>query len=135
MRFQPLGLATPRIIAFAVGLHAFSAWSSGASAPAASSTATNSATETGPVTLTPFEVNTDRDVGYTASNSLAAGRLNTDLRDTAVAISVFTKDFLEDIGVLTVNEALEYGLKVWALALLSRELGRAQMTPAPPAEA
>lgn len=62
------------------------------------------------MTLSPFEVNTDRDVGYIASNSLAGGRLNTDLRDTAVAISVFTKEFLDDIGVLTVNDALEYGL-------------------------
>ncbi len=62
------------------------------------------------LTLSPFEVNTDRDVGYVAANSLAGGRLNTDLRDTAVAISVFTKDFLDDIGALTVNDALEYGL-------------------------
>ncbi|MES2692249.1 MAG: Plug domain-containing protein, partial [Verrucomicrobiota bacterium] len=62
------------------------------------------------MTLSPFEVTTDRDVGYTASNSLAGGRLNSDLRDTAVAISVFTKDFLDDIGVTSVNEALEYGL-------------------------
>ena len=61
-------------------------------------------------TLSPFEVNMDRDVGYIAANSLAGGRLNTDLRDTAVAISVFTKDFLDDIGVRTVNDALEYGL-------------------------
>lgn len=61
-------------------------------------------------TLSPFEVNTDRDVGYTASNSLAGGRLNTDLRDTAAAISVFTKEFLDDIGVMTVNQALEFGL-------------------------
>jgi iron complex outermembrane receptor protein len=61
-------------------------------------------------TLSPFEVNTDRDVGYIASQSLAGGRLNTDLRDTAVAISVFTKEFLDDIGALTVNDALEYGL-------------------------
>src|SRR4029079_8640043 len=42
--------------------------------------------------------------------SLAGGRLNTDLRDTAAAISVFTKDFLDDIGVTNVNQALEYGL-------------------------
>src|SRR4051812_3589792 len=60
--------------------------------------------------LSPFEVNTDRDVGYTASNSLAGGRLNTDLKDTAAAISVFTKDFLDDIGVTNVNQALEFGL-------------------------
>jgi hypothetical protein len=64
----------------------------------------------GTVTLSPFEVNTDRDVGYIASESLAGGRLNTDLRDTAAAISVFTKEFLDDIGITTVNQALEYGL-------------------------
>lgn len=64
----------------------------------------------GVATLSPFEVSTDRDVGYTASNSLAGGRLNTDLRDTAAAISVFTKEFLDDIGVTSVNEAIEYGL-------------------------
>src|SRR5688500_7737187 len=66
----------------------------------------------GTVTLSPFEVNTDRAVGYTASNSLAGGRLNTDLRDTAAAISVFTKDFLDDIAITNVNQALEYGLNV-----------------------
>lgn len=47
----------------------------------------------GVTTLSPFEVNTDRDVGYTASNSLAGGRLNTDLRDTAAAISVLPRSF------------------------------------------
>src|SRR5690606_13501876 len=36
--------------------------------------------------------------------------LNTELRDTAAAISVFTKEFLDDIGVTSVNEAIEYGL-------------------------
>src|SRR5688500_1240443 len=66
----------------------------------------------GTITLSPFEVNTDRDVGYVASASLAGGRLNTDLRDTAAAISVFTKDFLEDIEISNVNQALEYGLNV-----------------------
>src|SRR5687768_1769456 len=74
-------------------------------APAAPSVASD-----GTITLSPFEVNTDRDVGYTASNSLAGGRLNTELRDTAAAISVFTKEFLDDIGVTNVNQALEYGL-------------------------
>ncbi|MEO6246342.1 MAG: TonB-dependent receptor plug domain-containing protein [Opitutaceae bacterium] len=76
-----------------------------ASAPASDPVASDKT-----VTLSPFEVSTDRDVGYTASNSLAGGRLNTDLRDTAAAISVFTKEFLDDIGITNVNQALEYGL-------------------------
>lgn len=64
--------------------------------------------------LSPFEVTTDHDVGYTASASLAGGRLNSDLRDTAAAISVFTKDFLDDIAVTNVNQALEYALNTAA---------------------
>src|SRR4051812_4533608 len=83
-----------------------SAWAQ--SAPTTNSS--RSTTHPDTVTLSPFEVTTDRDVGYTASNSLAGGRLNTDLRDTAAAISVFTKDFLDDIGITNVNQALEFGL-------------------------
>lgn len=82
-------------------------------APAASPTNPATSTTTSPastVLLSPFEVTTDRDVGYTASASLAGGRLNSDLRDTAAAISVFTKEFLDDIAVTNVNQALEYAL-------------------------
>lgn len=73
-------------------------------------TTSTSTREPAAVVLSPFEVNTDRDVGYVASSSLAGGRLNTDLRDPAAAISVFTKDFLDDIGITNVKQALEYGL-------------------------
>ncbi len=62
------------------------------------------------VVLSPFNVTSDRDYGYTATNTLAGSRLNTALRDTPAAISVFTKTFLDDIGALNVSEALEYGL-------------------------
>jgi iron complex outermembrane recepter protein len=78
----------------------------------AANPSTRATSSDGTITLSPFEVNTDRDVGYTASNSLAGGRLNTDLRDTAAAISVFTKDFLDDIGITNVNQALDYGLNL-----------------------
>ena len=76
-------------------------------APAPGAT-TNSTDST--VTLSPFEVRTDKDTGYTATNTLAGSRLNTSLRDTPAAISVFTKEFLDDIGAINVTEALEYGL-------------------------
>lgn len=62
------------------------------------------------VILSPFEVRTDQDTGYTATNTLAGSRLNASLRDTPAAISVFTKEFLDDIGAINVTEALEYGL-------------------------
>jgi outer membrane receptor for ferric coprogen and ferric-rhodotorulic acid len=59
------------------------------------------------VVLSPFVVRGDKDSGYQAGNSLAGSRLNTELKDTAAAISVFTKEFLNDIGVTDVNHALE----------------------------
>ncbi len=62
------------------------------------------------VEMTAFVVNTESDVGYTATSTLAGSRLNTELRDVAAPISVFTKEFLDDIGATTLNDALEYGL-------------------------
>ena len=73
--------------------------------PAASTSSTDEA-----VTLSPFEVRTDKDTGYTATSTLAGSRLNTALRDTPASISVFTKEFLDDIGAINVVEALEYAL-------------------------
>ncbi len=62
------------------------------------------------VTLSPFEVSSERDTGYVATNTLAGSRLNTSLFDTPASISVMTKDFLDDIGALNVNQAMEFAL-------------------------
>lgn len=62
------------------------------------------------VQLSPFEVNTSRDLGYVASSTLAGTRFNTQLKDTPAALSIFTADFLDDIGVTNVKDAYEYGL-------------------------
>lgn len=64
------------------------------------------------VELSPFAVNTDRDVGYLAANSLAGSRLNTSLKDTPAAISVLTPEFLSDIGAFNLTEALSYAANV-----------------------
>ncbi len=61
-----------------------------------------------PVELSPFEVSSERDVGYLAANSLAGTRLNTSLKDTAASISVFTEEFLADIGANTLEDAMVY---------------------------
>ncbi|MCF3649395.1 TonB-dependent siderophore receptor [Synoicihabitans lomoniglobus] len=62
------------------------------------------------VELSEFVVTSDDDVGYAATSSLAGSRLKTDLKDIAAPISVFTKEFLDDIGATSVNAALEYAL-------------------------
>lgn len=76
-----------------------------AAAPVASGAATDDT-----VMLSPFQASTDKDVGYAAASSLSGSRLNTELRDTPAAISVFTREFLDDIGVLSTLGAMEFAL-------------------------
>ncbi|HEY0945916.1 MAG TPA: hypothetical protein VGD81_11645, partial [Opitutaceae bacterium] len=60
------------------------------------------------VTLSPFVVNSDRDTGYVATDSLAGTRLRTPLKDIAASVSVVTKDFLEDIAANNTADLLVY---------------------------
>ncbi|MBL9190579.1 MAG: hypothetical protein JNK23_24090 [Opitutaceae bacterium] len=61
-----------------------------------------------PVQLSPFEVNTDKDTGFAASSSMAGGRLATDLRDTPVAYSVITRDFIDALNLTDLQSAAEW---------------------------
>lgn len=63
-----------------------------------------------PVELSPFIVSTQSERGYAATNTLDGSRLNTPLRDTPAAISVFTRDFLDDIGATNMEEILRYDI-------------------------
>jgi outer membrane receptor protein involved in Fe transport len=64
------------------------------SAPAAAAPAP---TDNDVVTLSPFTVSTEKDVGYRASNSIAGTRTNTAIKDIPVNIQVFTKDLADDL--------------------------------------
>ncbi|MDB6167540.1 MAG: hypothetical protein JWM88_404, partial [Verrucomicrobia bacterium] len=77
---------------------------------AAESTQTSPAKADETIALSPFEVRSDKDNGYIATNTLAGSRLNTRLMDTPASISVMTKDFLDDIGAIGVTKAMEYAL-------------------------
>ena len=57
------------------------------------------------VTLTPFTVSAEKDVGFVAASSLAGGRIATALKDTPVAYSVVTAEFLEAFNLTDVAEA------------------------------
>lgn len=58
--------------------------------------------------LSPFEINVADDRGYLATNTLDGSRMNTALRDTPAAITVFTREFLDDIGATNVEDLLLY---------------------------
>ncbi len=60
------------------------------------------------VTLSPFSITAGRDEGYTATQSLAGGRLATSLKDTGAAITVLTREFLDDIAANNFLEAADW---------------------------
>src|SRR5436190_2014413 len=60
------------------------------------------------VVLSPFVVDATKDVGYHASSTLAGSRINTSLKDVAQSITVVTKEFLNDIDAINVNDVLAY---------------------------
>jgi outer membrane receptor protein involved in Fe transport len=64
------------------------------------------------VELAPFQVSTDKDVGYVASSSLAGSRLNSQLRDSPASISVMTAEFIADLGATDLEDALLYANNV-----------------------
>jgi len=66
----------------------------------------------GVVELSPFVVRNDQDVGYLAANTLAGSRLNTALKDTPASISVFTSEFISDLGALSLSDVVRYAANV-----------------------
>ncbi len=64
------------------------------------------------VILNPFLVNAEEESGYRATNSLLGSRLNTPLRDLAGPISIFTRDFLDDIGATDIAGIIRYDLNI-----------------------
>ena len=62
------------------------------------------------VQLSPFLVSTEGDEGYRAANTLSGTRMNASLFHTPAAISVLTKDFLDDIGAENVADMLKFAM-------------------------
>ncbi|MEO7796707.1 MAG: TonB-dependent receptor plug domain-containing protein [Opitutaceae bacterium] len=62
----------------------------------------------GALLMNPFEVNTAKDRGYAAGNTLSGGRADTPLAITSASISVMTKEFLDDFAITDMNEAAQW---------------------------
>lgn len=96
---------------------ALAAWLA-VSAPAVAQTApsaptpppASAATTDETIVLSPFTVETGRDLGYQAENTLAGSRLNAKLRDTPGSVSVFTKEFIDDLGITDLKGLVEYSV-------------------------
>ena len=60
------------------------------------------------VSLSPFEVNSSKDVGYLAKDTLAGSRLNTKLRDPKSLVQKWTDEKLSELAESVINvEAAE----------------------------
>ena len=62
------------------------------------------------VKLDPFNVSAESDVGFVAANSLAGGRMTTALKDSPVAYSVLTSEFLEAFNINDAGKAAEFSV-------------------------
>ncbi len=60
------------------------------------------------VVLSPFEVQTEADQGYRATNSISGSRINTPIKELPMPIEVITSDFLRDVGASDLRQSLRY---------------------------
>jgi len=59
-------------------------------------------------TLSPFTIDENETVGYSASSTLAGNRIKTDLKDLGASISVVTSEFMDDVGATDAATLLSY---------------------------
>src|SRR5688572_6002853 len=62
------------------------------------------------VILSPFEVREAEDQGYLATSAQSGTRLRSELKDIAAAVTVVTKDCMNDIGARNLEDLLTYTL-------------------------
>lgn len=65
-----------------------------------------------PVILSPFDVSTDKDQGYKATNSTSGTRLNTEIKDLPMPINVLTEQYIADLGTSDLRGALRYSADI-----------------------
>jgi iron complex outermembrane receptor protein len=75
------------------------------------------------VVLSPFTVNTQKDNGYIAADSLMGGRLATSLLKTPSDITVLTRDFLDDVGATDYLQASAYLTNTYVTLPASQDFG------------
>ena len=79
-----------------------------ATVPAVAQTIPAASATSDTVLLTPFEVSSDKDNGYAATETLAGTRMRTSLRDVGASLTILTPEFLRDLGVNSFDQALLY---------------------------
>ena len=76
--------------------------------PLFAQTAAPTPTKEEAVLLTPFEVTSAKDTGYSATETLSGTRLKTRIEDTGVAETIITPDFMRDLGLTSLDEVFKF---------------------------
>jgi len=79
-----------------------------ATAQPATPTANSQPAKEETVVLSAFNVDSAKDYGYRATNSMTATRTAAAIIDTPLNIAVITEDFFNDIGATSLNDGLKY---------------------------
>ncbi len=58
-----------------------------------------------PIVLSPFQVVTDKDNGFAASNAGTATRMSLDMRDVPAPYQVMTREFIDALNITNISEA------------------------------
>jgi hypothetical protein len=77
-------------------------------APAPAAVDQSSSSQQAVTVLTPFEVNSTKDQGYFAANTLAGTRLNNNIADLPSSVTVVTKQQLDDTASQNINDVFRY---------------------------
>lgn len=91
--------------------------------------ATNAVTaqSEGVVELSPFVVSTEGDDGYRAAHTLSGSRMNTKLAETPAAITVLTKELMEDIGAKNTTDFLNFATNAGTSDMVDAVGGNSQV--------
>lgn len=66
--------------------------------------------------LDPFTVTGDRDIGYRAATTLSGTRTNSDLKDVANPLDIFTAELMQDLAVQDIQDLVDHANGVEANA-------------------
>jgi hypothetical protein len=64
------------------------------------------------VTLSPFVVEVDSDIGYAASQSTMGGRFKQKIKDTPSQIEVITPEFMQDFNITSLEDSFRYSVNI-----------------------
>lgn len=65
-----------------------------------------------PIVLSPFEVNSENDVGYYATNSISATKTDIPLQKLPMNLQVLTDAFMEDVNATDIESVMVYSASV-----------------------